>query len=131
MDLIEQLIKNLGINHSQAMGGAGLILQIAKEKLSSSDFAEIAKHLSGIDDILSSAPKSDGLLGSLGGIASGLGSGGDKIALMTKLAGGFSKLDLKSDMIMKFFPVIESYFRNKDDEVVNEIIDKVVGKVGM
>lgn len=130
MDLIELLIKNLGINHTQAMGGAGLILQIAKDKLDGSDFSEIAKHITGIDDILGAAPKNGGLMGSLGGLASGLGDSGHKIALMAKLAGGFSKLDLGSDMIMKFFPVIESYFREKNDDTVNAIIDKVVGKMG-
>ncbi len=129
MELIELLIKNLGITHTQAVGGAGLIFQVAKEKLDGSDFAEIAKHVTGIEDILAAAPKSGGLLGSLGGLASGLG-GGEKLALMTKLAGGFSKLELGSDMAMKFFPVIESYLREKDDEAVNEIIDKVVSKMG-
>jgi len=130
LDLIELLIKNLGINHGQAMGGAGLILQVAKDKLVSSDFSELAKHVGGLDDILGAAPKSGGLMGSLGGLASGLGGGGDKIAMITKLAGGFSKLDLGTDMIMKFFPVIESYFRGKGDDAVNEIINKVTSKFG-
>jgi len=125
LDLIEQLIKNLGINHSQSMGGAGLILQIAKDKLGDSDFSELAKHISGLDDILNAAPKSGGLLGSLGGLASGLGGGGDKIAMISKLAGGFSKLDLGSDMIMKFFLEIESFFREKGDDAVDSILDKV------
>nr|NIT14315.1 DUF2780 domain-containing protein [Candidatus Dadabacteria bacterium] len=80
MELIELLIKNLGITHTQAVGGAGLIFQVAKEKLDGSDFAEIAKHVTGIEDILAAAPKSGGLLGSLGGLASGLG-GGEKLAL--------------------------------------------------
>ena len=130
MDLIELLIKNLGINHGQAMGGAGLILQVAKDKLDSSDFFELAKHVGGLEDILGAAPKSGGLMGSLGGLASGLGGSGDKIAMITKLAGGFSKLDLGTDMIMKFFPVIESYFRGKGDDAVNEIINKVTSKFG-
>jgi len=42
LDLIELLIKKLGINHQQAMGGAGLILQLAKDKLDGSDFSELA-----------------------------------------------------------------------------------------
>jgi hypothetical protein len=130
LDLIELLIKNLGINHSQAMGGAGLILQIAKEKLDSSDFSELAKHIGGLDDILGAAPKTGSLIGSLGGLASGFGGGGDKIVVITKLAGGFSKLDLGSDMIMKFFSVMETYFRDKGDEAVDAILNKVINKVG-
>lgn len=130
MDLIELLIKKLGINHQQATGGAGLILQVAKDKLDGSDFSELAKHISGLDDILAAAPKSGGLMGSLGGLASGLGGGGDKIAMMTKLAGGFSKLDLGTDMIMKFFPVIETYFRKKGDDALDSVLNKITNKFG-
>ena len=65
MDLIELLIKKLGINHQQAMGSAGLILQVAKDKLDGSDFSELAKHIGGLDDILNAAPKIGGLMGSL------------------------------------------------------------------
>ncbi|NIS08561.1 MAG: DUF2780 domain-containing protein [Candidatus Dadabacteria bacterium] len=128
--MIELLIKNLGVNHTQAMGGVGLILQVAKDKLDGSDFAEIAKHITGLDDILDAAPKTGGLLGKLGGLASGLGSGGENLAVISRLGAGFSKLDLGSDMAMKFFPVIESYFREKNDEAVDAIINKVIGKMG-
>jgi len=130
LDLIELLIKNLKINHQQAMGGAGLILQLAKDKLDDSDFSELAKHISGLDDVLNAAPKSGGLLGSLGGLAAGLGGGGNKIAMIANLAGGFSKLDLGSDMIMKFFPVIESYFREKGDDAVDTILNKMTKELG-
>ncbi|NIU88427.1 MAG: DUF2780 domain-containing protein, partial [Nitrosopumilaceae archaeon] len=60
----------------------------------------------------------------------GLGSGGEKLAVISKLGAGFSKLDLGSDMAMKFFPVFENYFREKNDDAVNGIIDKVLGKMG-
>ena len=42
MEFISLLTKNLGVNESQAKGGAGLIFKLAKEKLSGADFAQVA-----------------------------------------------------------------------------------------
>ena len=50
MELIQQLISNLGINEEQAKGGAGLLFNLAKEKLDSGDFQQLADKVPGITE---------------------------------------------------------------------------------
>jgi hypothetical protein len=40
MELVQQLISNLGLSEEQAQGGAGLLLGLLKDKLSETDFAQ-------------------------------------------------------------------------------------------
>jgi hypothetical protein len=48
MELIQQLIGNLGINEEQAKGGAGLLFNLAKEKLGAGDFQQLADKIPGV-----------------------------------------------------------------------------------
>ncbi|NET35661.1 MAG: DUF2780 domain-containing protein, partial [Cyanothece sp. SIO1E1] len=77
MSLIEQLTSTLGVQENQAQGGAGLIFQMAKDKLGDEDFAQIAQSVPGLGEMLQSAPGSNtaggGMLGALGGLASAVG----------------------------------------------------------
>ena len=45
MSLIEALTQQLGVSSEQAEGGAGLLLQMAKEKLSEGDFSQLDSDL--------------------------------------------------------------------------------------
>ena len=42
MDLMNMLTQNLGISDSQAEGGTGLLLDLAKKQLGGDDFSKIA-----------------------------------------------------------------------------------------
>jgi hypothetical protein len=76
MELIQQLISNLGINEEQAKGGAGLLFNLAKEKLGSGEFQQIAGKVPGVTDLLKAAPESGGgMMGALGSMASAFGGG--------------------------------------------------------
>jgi len=125
MDLLDLLTKNLGVSSEQAKGGAGLLFNLAKQKLGGSDFSKIADLVPGMSGILKSAPKSGGLLGTIGGLASAFG-GGSKIGDLANLAGGFSKLGLDADMIQKFIPVILSFIESKGGKTVKDILSKVL-----
>jgi hypothetical protein len=116
MELIQQLVSSLGVNEDQAKGGAGLLFNLAKDKLGAGDFQQLADKVPGVSDLLGSAPASSasasaggGMMGALGGMASSLGAGGlgDKLGGLGDLAGlasGFSQLGLSSDMVGKFVP---------------------------
>ena len=41
MELIQLLTESLGVQESQAEGGAGLLFQLAKDKLGNDDFAKV------------------------------------------------------------------------------------------
>ena len=126
MELIDQLVKNLGVSEDAAKGGSGLLFKMAKEKLGSGDFSKIANALPGIDGLMKSAPESGGVLGGIGKLASGLGGGAGQLGNLASLAGGFSKLGLDSGMIGKFLPIILSFAQNKGGDVVMKLLQKAL-----
>ncbi len=126
MELIQELVKNLGVNENAAKGGAGLIFKLAQNKLGAGDFSKIAGAVPGISDLIKVAPESGGLLGGLGNLASGLGGDVGKLGNLASLAGGFSKLGLDSGMIAKFLPIILSFVGSKGGTAVRSILEKVL-----
>ena len=126
MEIIELLTNNLGLEEGQAKGGAGLLFNLAKEKLGDESFSQVAQHVPGIDNLLAAAPKSGGIGGALGGMASSLGGGAGKLGNLASLAGGFSKLGLDSGMIGKFMPIILSYIQGKGGEGVKDLLQGVL-----
>lgn len=125
MNLIELLMNELDINRKQAMGGAGLIFKLAKDRFDDSDYALLSRHIDSLEDIISHAPKPGGLFGSLGSIAAGFGGENSRVAIIARLAGGFSKLHIDSKRIMEFISVIEFYLRDKNDEEVDVILSRI------
>ena len=131
MELIQQLIGNLGINEGQAKGGAGLLFNLAKEKLGSGDFQQIADKVPGMNDLLKAAPASGGgMMGALGSMASAFGGGlGGKmegLGNLANLAGGFSQLGLSADMIGKFVPVVLSFVQSQGGDSLKGLLEKVL-----
>jgi hypothetical protein len=138
MELIQQLVSSLGVNEDQAKGGAGLLFNLAKEKLGSGEFQQLADKIPGVSDLLGAAPAPSGaasagggMMGALGGVASSLGAGGlgDKLGGLGDLAGlasGFSQLGLSSDMIGKFVPVVLSFVQNQGGDSMKGLLEKVM-----
>ena len=126
MELIEQLTKNLGVSESAAKGGTGLIFKMAQEKLGAGDFSKVAGAVPGINDLMKSAPKSGGMLGGLGKMASGLGGSAGQLGTLASLAGGFSQLGMDSGMIGKFIPIILSFVQSKGGDVVKSLLEKAL-----
>jgi hypothetical protein len=125
MDLISTLTQTLGVNDTQAKGGAGLLFKLAKDKLPSTDFTKVAAAVPGMDSLIGSAPAvGGGALGSLGQMVSGLGGAAGGLGSIASLAGGFSKLGMGSDMLSKFVPVILEFVKSKGGETVKAILAK-------
>ena len=108
-DLLSTL-SELDITPQQAIGGAGAMLGLAKNQLSSTDYSELAKSVPGID-MLSGG-------GELGALASLLGSSGKAAGLDNALGNvkdtndlnnAFSALGMDSGMIGQFAPVLLQY----------------------
>ena len=130
MELIQQLINNLGVNEEQAKGGAGLLFNLAKEKLGSGEFQQIANVVPGMTDLLKAAPESGGgLMGALGSAASAFGGLGGKmegLGNLAQLAGGFSQLGLSADMVGKFVPIVLSFAQNQGGDTLKGLLEKVL-----
>ena len=138
MELIQQLVSSLGVNEDQAKGGAGLLFNLAKDKLGAGDFQQITDKIPGVSDLLGAAPTQSaaasaggGLMGALGGAAAALGAGGlgDKLGGLgdlASLASGFSQLGLSSDMIGKFAPVVLSFVQSQGGDSLKGLLEKVL-----
>ncbi|WP_034414610.1 DUF2780 domain-containing protein [Candidatus Entotheonella palauensis] len=128
MELVQQLVSGLGIQEDQAKGGAGLLFQLAKDKLSSGEFDQIAAHVPEMGDLLSAAPaaESGGLGGALGGIASALGGSAGGLGSLASLAGGFSQLGLDAGMIGQLAPIVISFIQGKGGDQVGSLLQGVL-----
>lgn len=126
MELLSQLVQNLGVKEEQAKGGSGLLFKMAKEKLGGGDFSKIAEAVPGVDDLINTAPESGGAASALGGLGSALGGGAGKLGDLASLAGGFSKLGLDSGMVGKFIPVVLSFVGSKGGDTVKNLLSGVL-----
>lgn len=132
MELIQQLISNLGVNEAQAKGGAGLLFNLAKEKLGAGDFQQIADKIPGITNLLKAAPEpgaGGGLMGALGGAASAFGGLGGKmegLGNLAQLASGFSQLGLSTDMVGKFIPIVLSFVQSQGGDSLKGLLAQVL-----
>jgi hypothetical protein len=110
-ELIDMLVKQLGVSGSQAEGGAAVLFKAAKDKLGAGEFDQLLGGLPGIGDLLKKAPASSGGLGGLlGGLA---GAVGGNAQLISTIMGGFGKLGLTVNDARRFAPVIMEFLRNK------------------
>lgn len=109
MDLVKMLVSQLGVSDGQARGGAGLLFNLARERLGADEFAQITQAVPGVAALISAAPDAGG-----GGMAGLLGKAlGGKAGDLAALAGGFSRLGLDVGMAQKFVPVIMGYLQQQ------------------
>jgi hypothetical protein len=126
MELIQDLVKNLGVSEQAAKGGAGLIFKLAQDKLPAGDFSKVAGVVPGMSDLVKAAPASGGPLGGLGKLTSAIPGGAGKLGNLASLAGGFSKLGMDTGMIGKFVPIILSFVGSKGGTPIHSILEKVL-----
>ncbi|WP_347909490.1 DUF2780 domain-containing protein [Pseudomonas grandcourensis] len=108
-DLLSTLTE-LDITPQQAIGGAGAMLGLAKNQLSSTDYSELAKSVPGID-MLSGGGELGALAGLLGssGKAAGLDNALGNVKNTSDLNNAFSALGMDTGMIGLFTPVLLQY----------------------
>ncbi|MEN1679051.1 MAG: DUF2780 domain-containing protein [Planctomycetota bacterium] len=136
MELIQELIKQLGVTGEQAEGGTGLLMNVAKEKLDEGQFSQVAELIPGLDDLLGKAPavespaagEQGGAVGMLGGVAKSLGFGdiGEKLGDLAGIAKAFESLGLDASMVSKFVSTIVAFLQSKGGEQVATILKSVL-----
>ena len=104
-ELVGQLTQQLGVTPTQAAGGAGALLGLAKTKLKPEEFSQVSSAIPGTDALLKAAPVPKGALGGM------LGSSG--IGGLASLAGSFKELGLSPDMAGKMVPVLGKFVESK------------------
>lgn len=127
LGLVSTLVSKLGVTQKQAEGGAGSILDYAKNNLSKDDFAKVASALPETESLLKAVPRSEGSsIDSLGGALGGGGGTLGTVAGLASLGGTFQKLGLSSDMVGKFVPIILDYAQSKGGAAVSGTLGKVL-----
>jgi len=155
MELVDLLVKNLGVDRQQAEGGAGTIFKLAQEQMGSGDFSKLTTAIPDIGELAKSAPQQEGtgggLFGALGGLAGGGGqssaggggglmdmvgklasaAGGDsqlgQIGKLAELAGAFEKLGLDPGMVAKFLPIILAFVQKKGGSGMVDLLQGALG----
>ena len=154
MELVDLLVKNLGVDKGQAEGGAGTIFKLAQEQLGGGDFSKLTTAIPEIGKLVKSVPREEGtggggLLDALGGL-SGAGekssqggglldmvgklasaTGGDsqlgQLGKLAQLAGAFEKLGLDPGMVAKFVPVILAFIQKKGGTGLADLLQGALG----
>jgi len=111
MGLTEQLMDRLDVTCEQAEGGAGILLQLARDRLLREEFSKIADTVPALSDIVAKAPEfttpsQRRLLILLSRLAGGLGG-------TAGLGRVFGRLGMGRSDIKGFVEVILGYFRQQ------------------
>jgi hypothetical protein len=110
--LLGALTDELGVNENQALVGAGSLLGLAKERLSSDDFARIAGVIPGSDGIMKKAMEIGGVSGPIGSI--------------TNLAPVFARVGMGDDMVGKFVPVLTDFVSSAGGKSLGGLLESAL-----
>ncbi|BCX88079.1 hypothetical protein MIN45_P0446 [Methylomarinovum tepidoasis] len=106
--LVQQLTRQLGVAPEQAAGGAGLLFQTARQRMAPEQFKALEQSVPGVDQLMAAAPKTGQ---TSGGLSSLMGGAGDTVNQAANLIQGFRQLNLSSDMVSQFIPVVVNYVK--------------------
>ena len=128
-ELIDKLVRELGISRAQAQGGAGLLLQWAQAHLSADQFQVVADTIPAISDVIGKSPVSTipslhgpSLLGWLTWckqLCSRLGS-------LAPLAGPMLQLGLPPAKVEPLVATVLQYFREQGGPEVELLLKRVL-----
>lgn len=125
-ELIQQLMKSVGLDMNQAQGAAGLVFKTLKEKLDGGQFSQLKDKLPDVDSLISLAPKVGGLGGLLGGLAGKLG--GDSLGKLASLAGGLKDLNIDFSKMDDILANVLSFVKEKGGDQLLNIVKGVLTK---
>ena len=128
MNIVDEIMKQVGVSQEQAEGGLGLIFKLAKDKLGA-DFTQVSNVVPEANGLIGKAPAEEqeaggGLMGMLGGIADKLGLG--DLGKLAELAAQFKKLGLDMETVQKFVKVVMTFVESKGGTVVKDLLNKVL-----
>lgn len=126
MSLVNQLVESLGVSEEQASGGAGLLFNLAREKLADGEFSQLLSAVPEAGQLADEAPEAGGVGGMLGSVGGMFGGKAESLGQLGELASGFSELDLSQDMIGQFVPTVLSYVQEKGGDDVRALLEKVI-----
>jgi len=128
MNIVDQIIQQLGVSKEQAESGLGLILKVAKDKLGA-DFSQVSNVIPEANHLVNTAPADEeksALGGLFGALAEKAGLGG--LWKLAELASKFQKLGLDMDKLQAFVKTVLAFVESKGGTVVKDLLNKVLTK---
>lgn len=110
--LLKTLTSQLGVTDTQALGGAGALLQLAQDKLGADQFSAIAAIIPGADSYLNIAKT----VGKITGPMSSL----DDVKPI------FENLGMSGDMVSDFVPALSGYASMAGGSGVSDLLGSVL-----
>jgi hypothetical protein len=110
--LTKLLTSQLGVTSNQATGGVGSILNLAKERLPTMDFAALTKLIPGSDTFMKAARDLGAVTGPVGGRAG--------------LTAAFSRLGMGSDMVPKFTQILSDFVGKAGGQPASNLLAEAV-----
>ena len=102
------------------------LIDTAKKRLSDDDYDKLTNLIPNADSLMKSAPQDSGLGGMLDGLGGMLGSKAADMGDLASLASGFSKLDMDTNMLKKFVPIVVGYLQEQGGDEVGSLLAKIM-----
>ena len=110
--LMKTLTSKLGISDTQALGGAGALLQLAKDKLASGEFDKIAKIIPGSESYLN--------------IAKSVGKISGPLTSLDDVKPIFENLGMSGDLVGQFVPALSGYASMAGGSGISDLLGSVL-----
>lgn len=127
LGLVNVLVDQLGINSQQAMGGAGSIFSLVRQRMSPADFMQLSGSVPDMDQYLSAVPQSPDSSSTWLGTAAGLmGDQANGLGSLATLAGSFKTLGMDTNMISQFVPVVLEYVQGQSGPAAMSLLQSAL-----
>lgn len=110
MDLVGSVMSQLNLNQTQAEGGLGSLLSMAKSSLSGGDFSQITSAIPNASSLLAAAPAADSKSG-LSGLLSKAGNVGSSLQGSAMVYDAFSKLGISKELVAPMVDILKNYLQ--------------------
>lgn len=110
--LLKTLTSQLGVTDTQALGGAGALLQLAQDKLGVDQFSAIAAIIPGADSYLN--------------IANTVGKISGPLSSLDDVKPVFENLGMSGDMVGDFVPALSGYASMAGGSGVSDLLGSVL-----
>ncbi|AQS35524.1 Protein of unknown function VcgC/VcgE (DUF2780) [Shewanella psychrophila] len=127
-DLVGSVMSQLGLNKSQAEGGLGSLLSLAKSTLGGDDFSSIADAIPGIDGLLSAAPALDNESG-MSGLLAKAGDLGSSLQGGAQVYDAFEKLGISKELAAPMVDIVKGYLDSNAGEGTTDMLMKGLGAI--
>ncbi len=121
-ELTNLLVQQVGVTPTQAMGGAGALLQIAQTRMNPEVFTTLAQQLPDVQKLLSAVPALQKEGSGLSGLARKLAglSGDSSISSALTAVSLFQQLGMKPETMQRFIPVVIEYVKGNTGTAIAE-----------